>query len=349
MSESDAKPTAPNTQTAFALIPAHGAFRAIYEKTSGVIPVVPFFPAEKLIVVINIAPIFSGSLFHANAVEETHYNPYKSAKIFWENDDNRTIVKIMQQMLTIIDSDTLDELDDNELIIFMDILRQNLLANRIGELVSLNPSASEFGDQFLNLRIYKERDSILTKIYDLQDFGSHFGQITTLINKRKVEVIGPYGVTTRSVAPIEITNEYIFNEVFPGKRVAMIDNTCSDLSWDFNTSQQGRVFASVKPRYGKEKEKSEEYLEAAKKAKPRLYEDWSLHLKVVLSAEPISSAEPVSSAEDVLSNQGLNAPVKKGVDYIKKRKREGGANKRRTRKRRNKKSNKKKNKRRTRK
>jgi hypothetical protein len=215
-----------------------------------------FFEVDKLTCVINGAPFGWSVQVDTNPDIDPGVAPEKMARSYHEYNDTGKIIKIIEQTLSklkslihphrilsgIIPSDMntlLGFLDDDELVMFTEILRQQILKNCDIEIERLEPGNIQDPDKKLNLQIFQPGNNMLMRIYDLEDLGAAFG---SLIRFHEDEIVldNPGGSNTRTgPKKQEITNQEIFGSI-PAERILFCDFGCWGVDMYLDPREQRR-------------------------------------------------------------------------------------------------------------
>jgi hypothetical protein len=267
-----------------AMAASHSAYKIINEETfiNEETCVVESFEVEKLVVVFTLAPLFSGVMVSL-LQPSSELSPEKVAKNYLHYDHyikiSDIIIRMLEKLGGLVE---LDDLNDNQFIVFMEILRININNNNINIKFSpLNPKAHLFDSLSFNLKIFKPGDKMLQKIYTMDpNPASYFGTITgftgkefpktiNLVDKDFVNYTGQTLPMSHTRAlehkSVEITTQQVvtyFGAVCD--RIGFVDGGCCEYNQEFPDDREDRhATKCVTADYIEELEKTKTYLEQA--------------------------------------------------------------------------------------
>lgn len=213
-------------------------------------PMPEFFKVDKLTCVINGAPFGWSVQVHTNPDIDPSVAPEKMAKSWHDYNDTEKIIKIINETLRkleflILDripkksgmNTLLDFLNDDELIMFTEILRQQILKHCDIEIQQLEKGKIQDPNKKLNLQIFWPGDNMLSRMYDLEDLGGAFGSII-IFHKDKIVLDKPSGIDTRlTPQKHSISNQEIFASIMdpPPERLLYCDFGCWGLDMELTS------------------------------------------------------------------------------------------------------------------
>jgi hypothetical protein len=217
------------------------------------VPMPGFFKVHKLTCVINGAPFGWSVQLHTIPEVDPGVAPEKMARSYHEYNDTGKIIKIIEQTLSklgflipphripngIIHSGMntlLNFLDDDELVMFTEILRRQIMKHCDIEIEPLEPGNIQDPNKKLNLQIFMPGNNMLKRIYDLQDLGAAFGSVIRF-HKDEIVLDNPRVHDTRTNKIVERTNQEIFDSI-PAERILFCDFGCWGVDRILNAREQ---------------------------------------------------------------------------------------------------------------
>lgn len=222
-------------------------------------PMPEFFEVDKLTCVINGAPFGWSVQVHTNPDIDPSVAPEKMAKSWHDYNDTQKIIKIIDETLSKLESlipgripsdmnTLLDFLNDEELVMFTEILRQQILNHCDIEIQQLEKGNIQDINKKLNLQIFRKGDKMLRRMYDLEDLGGAFGSLI-IFHKDEIVLDKPSGIDTRlTPQKHSISNEEIFDSIMdpPPKRLLYCDFGCWGLDMYLNPRGQRQNISHIR-------------------------------------------------------------------------------------------------------
>lgn len=224
-------------------------------------PMPGFFEVDKLTCVINGAPFGWSVQVHTNPDIDPSVAPEKMAKSWHDYNDTQKIIKIIDETLSKLEflipdripkkigmNTLLDFLNNEELVMFTEILRQQILKHCDIEIQQLEKGNIQDPNKKLNLQIFRKRDKMLRRMYDLEDLGGAFGSLI-IFHKDEIVLDKPSGIDTRLTPQKHpISNEEIFDSIMepPPERLLYCDFGCWGLDMYLNPRGQRQNISHIR-------------------------------------------------------------------------------------------------------